>query len=286
MNAPKEHIAQWLRNRLPDDKKDATWGYLAGEFPWYPMVHWLRAAENPNDRTLLQKAALFAPDLLQLHSWLHSHSLGFQPTEPTSFTPANPTMLTSDDTQNRELEKLIGEIDNQFIIDKNEPDKPELMNEDTPVEKENLPITDSEQATTLPGLANLKNFENQPLGTLPIEPYHAIDYFASQGIKVDKKLPGLEETKLDKQVKSFTDWLKTMKKLKYQPATEYADPLVESQAKKSLDQRDIVTEAMAEVWLKQGNFSEAARVYARLMLLHPEKTPYFAARLQEINQKQ
>jgi hypothetical protein len=121
---------------------------------------------------------------------------------------------------------------------------------------------------------------------IPITPYYTVDYFASQGIKIEKKLSPGPDSELDQQVKSFTDWLKTMKKLKFQPQTTYSDPLVEANAKASLNQKEIVTEAMAEVWAKQGNLQMAGQVYTKLMLLHPEKTPYFAARLHELKQIQ
>ena len=52
---------------------------------------------------------------------------------------------------------------------------------------------------------------------LIFEPYHTVDYFASQGIKFRE-----EEKPVDKfslQLKSFTEWLKTMKKL---PVAEMA----------------------------------------------------------------
>ena len=50
--------------------------------------------------------------------------------------------------------------------------------------------------------------------------------------------------------------------------------------------KEIVTEAMAEIWEKQGRFDIAAQIYAKLMLQHPEKTPYFAARLNDLKEKQ
>ena len=54
--------------------------------------------------------------------------------------------------------------------------------------------------------------ENNPVETLqiPIEPYHTVDYFASQGIKT---LLDNQNDDLGKKVRSFTAWLKTMKSL-------------------------------------------------------------------------
>lgn len=119
---------------------------------------------------------------------------------------------------------------------------------------------------------------------LSFEPYHTVDYFASQGIKFKE-----EEKPLDKfglQLKSFTAWLKTMKRL---PATEIAaavdgisEQKVEQLAEHSLQQREIVTEAMAEVWEKQGNYPKAIEIYSKLSLLEPSKSPYFAAKIESL----
>lgn len=88
---------------------------------------------------------------------------------------------------------------------------------------------------------------------LTFEPFHTVDYFASQGIKFKE-----EEKPVDKfgqQLKSFTDWLKAMKRL---PVTEITKTVEASSEKKvaqlaehSITEREVVTETMAEVWEKQ-----------------------------------
>lgn len=117
---------------------------------------------------------------------------------------------------------------------------------------------------------------------LLFEPYHTVDYFASQGIKFKE-----EEKPVDKfslQLKSFTEWLKTMKKL---PVAEMArsvetasEKKVEQLAEHSLEEREVITEAMAAVWEKQGNREKAIEVYSKLSLLEPAKSPYFAAKIE------
>lgn len=120
------------------------------------------------------------------------------------------------------------------------------------------------------------------------EPFHTVDYFASQGIKFKE-----EEKPKDKfglQLKSFTEWLRSMKKL---PVTEAAttpadiklEQKVEQLAEISLQERDVVTEAMAEVWEKQGNAEKAVAIYAKLSLLEPSKSTYFAAKIEELKKK-
>jgi len=43
-----------------------------------------------------------------------------------------------------------------------------------------------------------------------------------------------------------------------------------------------VREAMAEVWIKQGNTAKAEEIYRKLSLLDPLKTAYFAAKIEDL----
>jgi hypothetical protein len=42
---------------------------------------------------------------------------------------------------------------------------------------------------------------------------------------------------------------------------------------------------MAEVWLKQGNHEQAIKIFGKLILAHPEKSSYFAARIKALNEE-
>ena len=57
---------------------------------------------------------------------------------------------------------------------------------------------------------------------------------------------------------------------------------VQHLAEDSIHESDVWTEAMAEVWLKQGNKSKAVEVYNKLSLLNPSKKAYFAAKLENL----
>ncbi len=119
------------------------------------------------------------------------------------------------------------------------------------------------------------------------EPYHTVDYFASQGIQFkEEEKP---KDKFGQQLKSFTDWLKSMKRL---PVAEIAAAVetkpgqkVDQLAETSLQNRDVVTETMAEVWDKQGNAEKAIDIYNKLSLLDPSKSPYFAAKIEGLKKR-
>lgn len=143
------------------------------------------------------------------------------------------------------------------------------------VQQQDIPVAEMGAAsTTKPDSAQKEE--------LLFEPYHTVDYFASQGIRVRE-----EEKPADKfgqQLKSFTEWLKTMKRLPVSEIAAQTEPAaekkVEEMAERSLQDREILTEAMAEVWEKQGNREKAIEVYSKLSLLEPSKSAYFAAKIE------
>ena len=119
------------------------------------------------------------------------------------------------------------------------------------------------------------------------DPYYTIDYFASQGIKVPIEVqPG---DKLGKQLKSFTEWLKTMKRLpqvqpEEQPVDEAEQQSIRKFAAGSLEEKQVITETMAEVLAKQGRNAEAADIYNKLSLSDPSKSAYFAAKIEKLKE--
>jgi hypothetical protein len=127
-------------------------------------------------------------------------------------------------------------------------------------------------------------FDQKKAESIVFAPYHMIDYFASQGIKLN-----LEENPVDsfgRQLKSFTDWLKVMKKLPAQTIAEKADEKevdrIRHFAAHSIDEREILTESMAEVLAKQGMFENAIALFQKLSLIYPPKSAYFASRIEQI----
>jgi hypothetical protein len=117
------------------------------------------------------------------------------------------------------------------------------------------------------------------------EPMHTIDYFASQGIRLS-----LDENPTDtlgRQLKSFTEWLRTMRRLPQKDREmvpdRVAEQTVQNFAAHSIEGKEPVTETMAEVLAKQGMPERARIVYEKLSLLNPDKSAYFAAKIEQLN---
>jgi len=134
--------------------------------------------------------------------------------------------------------------------------------------------------------------KHEPLATPPVEkeegllfePFHTIDYFASQGIKLS--LDEIPPDRFGQQLKSFTDWLKVMKRLPAKTAlsetNEEEDINIQSIAAHSNEEKEVVTETMADVLARQGKYDKAIDLYAKLSLLNPSKSAYFAARIEQL----
>jgi hypothetical protein len=121
---------------------------------------------------------------------------------------------------------------------------------------------------------------------IPLETrvYHAIDYFASQGIKLDPRL--ITQDMLGSKVKKFTDWLKQMKRVNQNPTDLGTDAetehLIEKIAQASNETKDVITETMAQILAKQGKNEKAIQLYQKLSFLNPSKYAYFAAKINEL----
>jgi hypothetical protein len=118
---------------------------------------------------------------------------------------------------------------------------------------------------------------------IPLEPLYAVDYFASQGIRLREED---QQDQLGKKLKSFTEWLKSMKKVHPEKSTGQMDDkteaVIKSEAELSNDKAEVLTETMAEVFIKQGLTHKAIDVYEKLSLLDPLKSATFAAKISEL----
>jgi hypothetical protein len=116
------------------------------------------------------------------------------------------------------------------------------------------------------------------------KPLHTVDYFVSQGIKVD--LSAMPQDKLTTHLRKFTDWLKQVKTANNNPqdlgTNLEMEKAVAETAKNSNETREIVTESMADVLVKQGQADKAIQLYIKLSFLNPEKSSYFAAKIEQL----
>jgi hypothetical protein len=193
---------------------------------------------------------------------------------PVQYLLAQKLRSGDPESYEKQLEKLALYFNNPFWLD-------HLLNEDG----ENFATPDSRKSRMAEIMVSISKVEKEMHDTnLSFEPYHTVDYFASQGIKPEQEPKPAD--KFSQQLKSFTEWLKVLKNT---PLTEIekkidttSDHQVEQMAEKSLKEDEVVTETMADVWIKQGEVEKAIEIYDKLSLLNPSKSDYFAAKIRDL----
>lgn len=189
-----------------------------------------------------------------------------------------PLQQTEEPTIATTAGEILGTVIAEDVDQSSQPMKTEEINEQEPV-----PEVSGEMSGEIPGL------KIEPIDPATAElsytPFHTVDYFASQGIKF--KEDDQPRDKFGKQLKSFTEWLKALKKVPGTAPTPTVTPQsekkVEQMAAHSLsDEGEVLTEAMAEVWEKQDNPQKAIAIYEKLSLLNPGKRAYFAAKIDQL----
>ncbi len=134
----------------------------------------------------------------------------------------------------------------------------------------------------IPGAGTLESVATNE-DVIAFEPLHTVDYFASQGIKITDEV--FTNDKLGTQMKSFTEWLRSMKKLpnaKMPLQNSLAENIIQSAAETSNIDTEVLTEAMAEVLIKQDKREKAIEMYNKLSLINPAKSAYFAGKIESI----
>lgn len=145
------------------------------------------------------------------------------------------------------------------------------------------------------------------------------DYFASQGIEVNAALPEQEVpvTKFSEEkdlmvVMSFSEWLRYLqsrtRKMKEEEADKSAlramwqkqklsaaledeeeeipDNVFELAINSITAKEEVVSESMAAVYALQGKKEKALEMYRKLSLQNPEKSAYFAKKIEDIQKEE
>jgi len=258
MTANTQHMVQQLFNAHSlDDVSIKQIENQCNQYPFFSIGHYLLSKKLLNE-----KADNFLEE-----------------TKKTALYFNNPFWLqwlleNSEDEKSPEEKKPDAEVENKMQM---LPNDPEVIVAEEKISEPVSIASLAEKITDVPAKEELI-----------FNSYHTVDYFASLGIKLI--LDESANDKFGKQLKSFTDWLKTMKRLPQKNEQESAttdtavQASIEGFAAHSLQQKEIITEAMAEVLAKQGKNENAIMLYQKLSLLNPAKSAYFAAKIEQINE--
>jgi hypothetical protein len=237
--------------------------HLAKQYPYFSSAQLLLAAkQKQTDHPAFEKHLISTSLHVNNPLWL-DHLLNSKPT-PEKIVIEEKVIETEVDEEPNNDELVLERSRHEFVV----PSRPE----------EKLAIT---PAPALPVIerAEAKGQE------LVFEPYYTVDYFASQGIK--NNLEEKPKDRLGQQLKSFTEWLKTIRQMPPQQIAAMntdtnSEEKVVQLATHSLAEENVDTESMAEVWIKQGQSEKAIKIYEKLSLLNPSKSSYFAVLIEKL----
>ena len=242
---------------MPGSEKETWLENVVDEYPFFSLAHYF---------LLKEKGGLEAAPFHAAKTALHF---------------SHPFLL-----QARLQDDQITMVENSpSIVTENLRDPVEENNEDMiTTSPENVKNTNPVIAE-VPGAAVAETsapVKEEKLSELAFEPLHTTDYFASQGIKLSEEM--MSQDKLGRQMKSFTAWLKTMKKIPGATDQVPVDVSVKAIAESSNREEEVYTETMAEVYISQQKYEKARDIYTKLSLLNPSKSAYFAAKLEKIKE--
>jgi hypothetical protein len=249
-----------------------------------PEPQWESAlAENP----VFQYQQPSDEEAYEQQQW-HNHEAAENiPAEET--TPEPVTEIQTQETV-AEVDTSLEDIGDTAFPEAVEPEAEHLtptleIAETVELHEAQPPAEDQVPAVVAEGPADVEQLKDELSVEIPFEPLYTIDYFASQGIKYANEA---DKDQLSIKLKSFTEWLKSMKRLHPEKVQHSMDndqeAVVRENAESSNEKQPILTEAMAEVYLKQGSREKAVEIYEKLSLLDPSKSAYFAVRIKEIKE--
>lgn len=299
---PYSAVGHWLlAKKVCETEPERAAAQSAGAVPWFhnPLwLHWTLQDHEPVAETVSMPAATSAAAPATL--WerpreqkepapaLVRESPATAITEAPEAIAGEPvTTPATEETDFTETEILIPGVSEPVSLVEEPPapaSPPPATETALPAAEETAPAAAEAPATALPdSFKPVISESEEPI----FEPYHTIDYFASLGIKLRQE--DLKD-KLGMQLKSFTEWLRSMKRIAPViteiPAANAMDETLQQSIQEiaghSVEGKEVITEAMAEVWVKQGSKEKAIAIYEKLSLLNPAKRPYFAARIDQI----
>ncbi len=271
----EEHVELEEHVRLEEKVHDEEPPFVLDETdqPWPAM----ESPEVPTETTALQAD----PDVPVAAAELLMESLEKAKALRESIIKINEDFQS----QNGLAELPIRDEEAPFVLD--DPEQPTPVPEPADVESTTVSEPAYTESAPVAPVAESTAVAAEPLAesTPLFEPLHTIDYFASQGIRLT-----LDENPTDplgRQLKSFTEWLRTMRRLPQKDREivpdRVAEQAIQNFAAHSIEGKEPVTEAMAEVLVKQGMRERARVVYEKLSLLNPDKSAYFATKIEQLN---
>jgi len=258
------------------------------QYPYFTAAQFYLLQQTAKDNSAYKQRAGITSLLFNDPLWLNyqlKEKTGetlFPPTEENIIVDELPIMITGPvSSMDEEVDNVSIETNEQKREAENDAVEAEINNTDEVMDQEKDEATPWKQ--TVPNFKLTMPNESKNNKEMLFEPMHLVDYFASQGIKLTDEIKTTD--KLGKQLKSFTEWLKVMKKVNEDlplDAPISNEAAIQIMAEKSNTEAEVITESMAEVFIMQGRKKKAMDIYKKLSLSDTAKSAYFAAKIDSL----
>jgi hypothetical protein len=274
--------------------------HLADQYPWSSVVQTLFAKilfreDSAFASRQIRKAAVSVPDRAHLKDFLHSTATEIFPSteqhageegvmHSTPLVSAN-IDVSGDSATNIEITKEKNAVDASQEVEENLSETP------TPAVMQDLLEREIKialaQAVAL-GYQPRKKEENQAGAREENKTSSFSEWL--RVVKSPVVTPSKEEDEKRKEkIKAEREIMEdfiSKEPERIKPAKpEFYSP-VNMARQSTAEAEDIVTETLAKIYLRQGNFQKAIRIYNSLMLKFPEKSSYFAALAEKAKEQQ
>ncbi|MCW3464069.1 hypothetical protein [Chitinophaga nivalis] len=228
----------------------------------------------------------------------------------TAATPEPPAIISDDITMNNDTTLAIADFEtNQQTAASSLPETavpvPPVPALAEPAATHNDWVTanDDETMPAEPIKIFPLKFTEEPVATeLTFQPLYTDDYFAYKRLKNPDEADELNDQGMA-EMKSFTSWLreikdsfagKTSKDWYHQQLHRIYEEDEEPEVSETVEKmamgsitfnNDIVSETLADIWVRQHQYENAIKIYQKLSLLNPDKNAYFAQKISELKSK-
>ncbi len=135
---------------------------------------------------------------------------------------------------------------------------------------ENIPANKETADEAAASIAEVKNIINRHM-----------DELEAENEKLRKKeTPGSRKSKKSKSKDQIIDEFIKKQPSISRPKAEFYDPIIKAR-ESVVDNENIVSETLAEIYHDQGHLEKAIKIYRKLSLKYPEKSSYFAALIEK-----
>lgn len=294
-----ETLISLLRNRqMTDDNVGQLCG-IAEKYPYFAMPQALLAAvRTKNDsfdkHEYVAKAALMVRSRRKLKFFIEDYCLEVEQKEDVEETPIPVDQIIEPvSNENIETDKVDGLLntisDESSQLDPNLSEKGEEVE---PVDNQASADVISEQTFIIPEI-NLNGSREELAAGISLleEKKKSLDELKEliadrlRQIEDEKQKQDTEQPKRKLTKAELIDKFIAENPSISRPKAEFFNPISAAQSS-NRDEENIISETLAKIYAKQGFFDKAISTYQKLILKYPEKSIYFAARIEELKENQ